>query len=63
VSVRVFPGLSLLMVIKHTPAHSNVQVQSNSQGKVRGKERDTALSNNSPVIAACHIFVKLISKI
>lgn len=62
-SVHVFPGLSLLMVIKHTPPHGNVQVQSNSQGKVRGKKRDTTLPNNSPVIAACHIYVKLISKI
>lgn len=62
-SVHAFPGLSLLMVIKHTPPHGNVQVQSNSQGKVRGKKRDTTLPNNSPVIAACHICVKLISKI
>ncbi|KAF6119920.1 hypothetical protein HJG60_010299 [Phyllostomus discolor] len=38
VALRVFPGLSLLMVIKDTPPHGNTQVQSNSQGKVRGKK-------------------------
>lgn len=57
-----FPGLSLLMVIKYTPPHGNTKVQSNSQGKVRGKERDTELPNNSTVIAVCHIYVWLISK-
>lgn len=38
VAVRVSPGLSLLMVIKDTPPHGHMKVQSNSQGKVRGKK-------------------------